>query len=1410
VSALLVVALLGGLQAQGGPLPGLVAEALAGPCPAGAPLRHYAATAVGLPVSYNAWGDFDPLGQLLVPDEELPALLADVAGKLAQAGQAGLSAAVAALASDLAAGDPQEAAAALQARLDAFAADLARTPAQVGARDAVVENVLGLASPRLAPSPLARPYVVRAHLGDCVEVRVLNLLAAPVGLHAHGLQTEPGQGMALGTQAPDYAMPGTAVPFRFFVPDLPGMEGAHFLHSHADARRQTSHGLFGAIVAEPRHTRWLTPAGTPATSGPEAIVADPHGADFREFVVLYHDEALLYTHLLKPMPILGTHSNEYGPGTKAVNLRTEPFHDRKAFAEAAFAANRTDRPYDKSLALSSYAYGDPATFLPRAYLGDPTKFRLVNAGPGQGHVHHLHGGGDRWRHDPHTDDTQFDDGLVKANPHVQSDSRRVDVQDLAPGDAFTAEIEGGAGGVQQSVGDFLYHCHIVEHYLAGMWGIWRVHNTRQPGLAPLPDRVPPPRAVDSKGLLGRTMPDGTLLTATNLKPWVEAHLPPQGVPAPGEAAVWDWAWKGLTALGEPGDPVAWPNHAASASSRPAVGFDPRDGRLAYPFLEPHLAKRPPFAPGHGPAPHLGPGGPDALCPASARGIAYDVVAMPTAVAYDSTHADPNGRVFALAEDVAAIASGTKPATSLNIRANQGDCVDVLLTSRLDEKVNMHIHLVQFDVQGSDGVVTGHNYEQSVRPATATGTALAAAVAPGATTVTLADPAAVRVGTLVGIGLTGPGAEIRKVLAVTGATATLDAPLAQAHPAGARVGAEFVRYRWFADVELGMVYWHDHVDGLHSWAHGLFGGLVVEPNGSQWCRPDRPAAALADCTGWTMAEGHVADIVASHAAHMAAGDHTFREMVLQFQDRACTPSCTSGGPFPLVPSRFGEPAAFNLRSAPLRSRAVADPFLSDALADGVPQGDPQTPMLVAHAGDPTTLRLLYAGQTMSRGLATFGVTGHRFTLGHHDPAAQPLDTLSLGISDQHSLVLECGAGGCLGTPGDYLYGMTQPEVRDRGAWGILRVLPNGTAGVAPLPSNRAPAPVAAGPVRAYDVVALRVPVTLNQRLGLTATMDIYALASDEAAILAGTLRPEPLVLRMAAGERLTVNLANHLPIPVAFHAGLLLPETAADLGIRVGDTNGTTVPPGGTATYQYRADRELGIARVSSHAALQTPFAATDPSLRGLYGAIVVEPAGAAFAPATGTHATLTLADGTQATEHVLLYASNDPLYDASAMSYKRQVGGNTMVNYRTEPLQAFLVDGCAQDPNACTLQLAQLDVRHPALPFAQALREPETPVLLATRGQPLVVRTLGGAGDQLAAHGIDGHWWADDALQPGCRPLGPACGRNLAATTPLGPGEAHNAWIPAAGPGGAGDYLWGNQRLAFQEAGAWGVLRVVG
>ena len=321
---------------------------------------------------------------------------------------------------------------------------------------------------------------------------------------------------------------------------------------------------------------------------------------FREGALLHHeignDNELIKNAAGADIPLVDATTGSYRPGAFALNYRSEPFRNRLL----AF-------PKEKSHAYSSYTFGEPATPMMRGYLADPTKIRLMHVGSEKFHVFHLHGGGDRWRFNP-VADTSFnyaDTGLRKDPPTVLSPSQRLDSQSIGPGESYDLEIEGGAGGVQQSAGDFLFHCHIAKHYNSGMWGLWRVYDTRQPDLVPIADRALPPTAVDSRGLIGRTI-NGTLITATNLDSWIRPQLPPAGVPRNGQdATVWNWKVTGTGSqqlyLGAPADPTVFadspkvvsgqPNLLAVdvgriVTGRPTILFNPRNGRPGLPAL-PH-------------------------------------------------------------------------------------------------------------------------------------------------------------------------------------------------------------------------------------------------------------------------------------------------------------------------------------------------------------------------------------------------------------------------------------------------------------------------------------------------------------------------------------------------------------------------------------------------------------------------------------------------------------------------------------------------------------------------------------------------------------------------------------------------------------------------------------------------------
>jgi FtsP/CotA-like multicopper oxidase with cupredoxin domain len=806
-----------------------------GPCRKAAPVRRYDIAAINVDITLNQYLDHDPQGRMYVLESALKRVRAEEAANAA---------------------------------------------ARRGRGSPAVST--GLAGDAI------QPLTLRVLPGECVRVRLRNALSdgAAASLHVHGAGFVIGHSHrpAVAADPRAMALPGKAVDYEWMVgADEP--EGTHVFHSHGDTRHQTSRGLFGALVVEPPGSKWIDPL-TPArrATGWSAIVHDPQGHDFREFVLYYHEIGDENTQILdrsdQHVPLVDPLTHSYRPGARDLNYRSEPFMNRLQLQQARAGM------FDESLEYSSYAFGDPATPIMRSYLGDPVKQRVVHGGSEVFHVHHVHGGAIRWRRQPGVEASAFDAGLDK-HPAARGRSERTDSQSLGPSETFDVTDECGSGGCQQSVGDFLYHCHVAHHYFAGMWGIWRVYNTLQDGktstdaLAPLPEL--PDRAartqpgVTSAALVGSTVTwagKPRAIAADDLAAVVERQLPPPGQPNGYDASVLDWQRQGDVYLGEPETTDKWPAYQARApGSRSPLLFDPKTGKLAYPFLRPHLFKRPPFAPGHNPAPYLDPdhegsalpvpgaNGPASVCPKETRARSFAINAINVPITYNAKAnlVDGGGKLFVLRSQQDAVRRDNSHREPLTIRANAGeDCVDVLLRSELVDdadtpfsKVSLHIHFVQFDVQGSDGVDTGFNYEQSVRPFRAEGEPVVRAAPPAATSVRLRGTSRFQPGIDVGIGLDQDATfEVRRVVAISGADIVLDRPLEFAHTAGEIVSTEFVRHRYFPDAQFGTSYFHDHVNGIATWQHGLIGALVAEPAGSSYTDPH---------TGEELLSGAVADI-----------------------------------------------------------------------------------------------------------------------------------------------------------------------------------------------------------------------------------------------------------------------------------------------------------------------------------------------------------------------------------------------------------------------------------------------------------------------------------------------------------------------------------------------------------------------
>src|SRR5437899_2794082 len=232
---------------------------------------------------------------------------------------------------------------------------------------------------------------------------------------------------------------------------------------HSNDRELTVMGLFGTFVVEPRGSKYLDPLGkgepTEMASGWQAIIQNGAGPDFREFVIIYHevgDEAFRPVNKKGDfLPQRDPLTDTYRPVGRALNYRSEPFGINNMHVQHEYFGFE-----DESMGYSSYTFGDAPTTIPRSYLGDPAKFRLVHGGSEVFHSHHPHGGTIRWLRSPRSSDEMplwftAKNGPVKY-PVVRTKSDRVDVQVIGPSEAFDLDTECGSGCASNWLGTFCF------------------------------------------------------------------------------------------------------------------------------------------------------------------------------------------------------------------------------------------------------------------------------------------------------------------------------------------------------------------------------------------------------------------------------------------------------------------------------------------------------------------------------------------------------------------------------------------------------------------------------------------------------------------------------------------------------------------------------------------------------------------------------------------------------------------------------------------------------------------------------------------------------------------------------------------------------------------------------------------
>ena len=338
-----------------------------------------------------------------------------------------------------------------------------------------------------------------------------------MGLHvvSDGYDVKTDDGSQVGANPPTLTPPGTTRTYSLTC-DHEGVFPFHDGGNYSGGEDGTNvHGLFGALVVEPKNSIWrdpitgrrsvdaggafqeldglymdILPPGNAQTKPdpdspttledhvwppPEAYTAFDQKAH-REFVIVFHDEPEFQPPhgptAVSPCgePECADHGG--GPGDEHADLlpimpisyRAEPMINRERTLWGLLNGGHVlRRPVlNEEQHHSSWMFGDPVTPILKAYIGDPVRIRLLHAGVLETHVFHLH---------------LYEWHAVAADRH----SPRIDAISFSPQTGHTIEPIWGAGNRQQVAGDVIWHCHLYPHFHEGMWGIFRTFETRQDG-----------------------------------------------------------------------------------------------------------------------------------------------------------------------------------------------------------------------------------------------------------------------------------------------------------------------------------------------------------------------------------------------------------------------------------------------------------------------------------------------------------------------------------------------------------------------------------------------------------------------------------------------------------------------------------------------------------------------------------------------------------------------------------------------------------------------------------------------------------------------------------------------------------------------------------------------------------------
>jgi hypothetical protein len=430
-------------------------------------------------------------------------------------------------------------------------------------------------------------------------------------------------------------------------------------------------------------------------------------------------------------------------------------------------------------------------------------------------------------------------------------------------------------------------------------------------------------------------------------------------------------------------------------------------------------------------------------------------------------------------------------------------------------IGQHIHLVKFDVTSSDGAANGFNYEDGTYSPDEVQAILKALQAPGGS---------------------WTGAPLGPPTLPAGICGLPNPP--QQCSGTEWLGAQTTIQRWWPDPlvdsknvdrTVRTVFTHDHFGPSTHQQVGLYAGLIVEPDRSQWRNPETGKTFGRPGSQETRPDGGPtswkADILTANPAE------SYREFCLEFQDFALAYAYTQGAGGSPQPSqdqdkgfigtgvpvgRLGTPQlvstgnirplpgteTVNYMSEPIYWRAegncdLSKVFLSDCVRaggqGGGPVGDPKTPLMRAYENDHVQVRFLVGAHVFTH---FFTMTGPKWFFEPSWTESGYRSSIGNGLSEHFELLFKVPPSSKLGSPRkcpdttspgdcvDYLYSPSYDDAgMSAGMWGIFRAydptkpannlkpLPNNPlkAGSNPPPYNPCPGK----PNRTFDITAVTV-------------------------------------------------------------------------------------------------------------------------------------------------------------------------------------------------------------------------------------------------------------------------------------------------------------------------------------------------